>query len=148
MAFDRRSALGGLTVSFALGASALAATPAITNAWSRPATAGSTGVGFVVLSNSGSTSDALVSVSSPVARKVEMHRSSVVGGLAMMEPAPRVSLPAGGVVRFAPGGHHLMFLGLTRTLKLGDSVPATLTFASGAQVKVRFTVALSAPKDF
>ena len=107
--------------------------------------AGMTGVGFMVVSNSGSTPDTLVGVSSPVARKVEVHRSSMAGGMAMMEPAPLVSLPAGGVVRFAPGGYHLMFLGLTRTLKLGDSVPATLTFASGAQVKARFSVALSPP---
>ena len=140
-----RWAASGLAFCLALGASAAAAAPAISGAWSRPAAAGMTGVGFMVVSNSGSTSDALVGVSSPLARKVEIHRSSIAGGMAMMEPAPRVAMPARGVVRFAPGGYHLMFLGLTRTLKLGDSVPATLTFASGAQVRARFSVALSSP---
>ena len=33
-----------------------------------------------------------------------------------------------------------MLIGLTRTLKVGDQAPATLTFASGAKIKVAFAV--------
>ena len=57
----------------------------------------------------------------------------------------RLPLPAGASVTFAPGGYHLMFVGLTKPLKAGDTVPATLTFASGAKVKASFVVGLAPP---
>lgn len=146
-AFSRRIA-AGLVLSLALGLSAAAAAPTVSGAWSRPAAAGATGVGFMVVSNPTPRPDTLISVTSPAARSVAAHRSSLSNGMAMMEPAPRVAVPAGGAVRFAPGGYHLMFTGLTRALKAGDSVPAVLTFASGASVKVRFIVAVLPPKGF
>jgi hypothetical protein len=54
-------------------------------------------------------------------------------------------LPAQGTVTFAPGGYHLMFTGLKRALAIGDRLPATLTFASGARVKTTFVVGLAPP---
>jgi copper(I)-binding protein len=33
-----------------------------------------------------------------------------------------------------------MLIGLTKTLAAGDRVPATLSFAGGAKIKVAFTV--------
>jgi periplasmic copper chaperone A len=86
-----------------------------------------------------------VSVTSPLAREVQVHQSMVHGGMAMMQAAPRVPVPAGGSVTFAPGGYHLMFLNLTKALNVGDKVPATLTFASGAKVTAAFVVGLAPP---
>jgi copper(I)-binding protein len=57
-----------------------------------------------------------------------------------MEKAQSVQAPAGGSVAFAPGGHHLMFVGLKSALKPGQKFPATLIFASGRKVPVAFTV--------
>ncbi len=108
--------------------------------WSRPAAAGGSGAGFMELTNRGRTADALVAVASPLARNVEMHRSVMAGGVMSMRRLARVAVPAGGAVRFAPGGHHLMFLGLSKPLKAGDGLPATLTFASGAKLNVTFAV--------
>ncbi|WP_165837152.1 copper chaperone PCu(A)C [Phenylobacterium hankyongense] len=108
--------------------------------WSRPAAAGTTGVGYMTLANRGRALDALVAVASPVARKVEMHSASMAGGIMRMDRQDRVAIPAGGQVAFAPGGYHLMLVGLAKPLKAGDSVPATLTFASGAKLKVDFAV--------
>ena len=62
-----------------------------------------------------------------------------------MAPEARVPVPAGGQVSFAPGGRHLMLIGLKRPLKLGDKVPATLKFASGANLRVEFVVQAQAP---
>lgn len=62
-----------------------------------------------------------------------------------MKPLARVAVPAGGSVTFAPGGYHLMLIGLTKPVKTGDAVPATLTFASGAKVKVSFVAAMGPP---
>ena len=108
--------------------------------WSRPAVAGTNGVGYMVLANHGRADDALEAVESPIASRVEMHASAMAGGVMSMKKVDRAPIPAGGRATFGPGAYHLMFIGLTRTLKPGDQAPATLTFASGARVAVRFTV--------
>jgi copper(I)-binding protein len=135
-----------LALTLAVATSAQAAAPlTVSGAWSRPAVAGTNGVGYLVVANSGKTPDALVRVETPLAAKVEMHSSSMAGGVMSMKPETRVAVPAGGQAAFAPGGYHLMLIGLTRTLKAGDQVPATLIFASGARAPVSFKVAISAP---
>lgn len=126
-------------------ATAVQAAPQVKAAWSRPAAQGTTGAGFMMLANPGPKPDTLVSVTSPLAREVQIHQSMVHDGVAMMMAASQVPVPAGGSVTFAPGGYHLMFLNLTKALKVGDTVPATLTFASGAKVKASFVVGLAPP---
>ena len=108
--------------------------------WSRPAVAGTNGVGYMVLANHGRKADALEKVESPLAARVEMHASSMAGGVMSMKAQAKVPIPAGGETTFGPGAYHLMFIGLTKTLKPGDQAPATLSFASGAKVSVRFRV--------
>jgi copper(I)-binding protein len=126
-------------------ASALAAPRiAVSGAWSRPAAAGGSAVGFMTLTNHGRP-DALVGADSPAARRVEVHVSSMAGGVMRMTPAPVTPLPAQGRVSFAPGGRHLMFVGLKHALKPGDRLPATLRFRSGARVPVEFRVAAGPP---
>lgn len=130
----------------AVSTNALAA-PQASAAWSRPAAAGTTGAGFLTLSNPGKAADALVAVESPAARKVEIHRSVMRSGVSSMQKLERVDLPPGGRVTFAPGGHHLMLLGLKQGLKTGDKIPATLVFASGARATVQFDVRVAAPSS-
>jgi copper(I)-binding protein len=134
---------------------ALAATPALAAAshiqaslaWSRPAAAGGTGAGFLTLANKGAAADALVGASSPMAAKVELHSSAMQGGMMHMAMTPSAPLPAGGQLTLAPGGRHLMFLGLKKALKIGDKLPATLRFASGATLKVEFAVRVAPPRS-
>ena len=140
MRFIAPAALAALAI-----ASAAQAAPKVTGAWSRPAAQGTTGAGFMTLSNPGAKADALVSVASPLAKGVTIHQSMLHGSMSMMQPVTTVPVPAGGSVTFAPGGYHLMFLELTKPLNVGDSVPATLTFASGATVKATFVVGLAPP---
>ena len=135
-----------LTLIAALAApSAALAAPQVSAAWSRPAPAGATGAGFMTLANPGKAPDALVTVESPWAQSVEVHRSLMNGGVSSMQKQPRVALAPGGTVLFAPGGYHLMFVGLKRPLKPGERLPATLVFASGARVSVAFEVRIAPP---
>ena len=117
----------------------------VAQAWSRPAVAGGVGGGYMVLVNHGKAADALVRIDSPAAREVQVHHSRMVDGMASMAPVTRLSVPAGGSVTFAPGGYHLMFVGLKRALNPGDTLPATLTFASGAKLQASFKVQVSPP---
>lgn len=118
----------------------------VADPWSRPAAANGNGGGFLTVTNRGAAADALVAVETPAARKTEIHRSSTAGGVMKMERQDAgVPIPAGKTVTFAPGGYHVMFLGLTKPTKLGDKLPATLVFKSGAKLKVEFQVAAAAP---
>jgi copper(I)-binding protein len=112
----------------------------VIQAWSRPAVAGGAAVGYLTLVNHGRSPVSLVGAASPLARKGEIHRSSMTGGVMSMAAVPGVLVPPGGTVRFAPGGYHLMFQGLTKTLAPGDRLPATLRFSDGRQEQVAFLV--------
>jgi copper(I)-binding protein len=133
-----------LTLSLAFAAEAQPK-PSVSGAWSRPAVAAANGVGYMTVTNPRTTADALVRVETPLAARVEMHSSSMAGGVMSMKKLERVAVPARGHVAFAPGGSHLMLIGLTRTLGAGDKVPATLTFASGAKVQTTFAVGVTPP---
>jgi copper(I)-binding protein len=117
----------------------------VRNPWSRPAAAGMVGVGYMTLVNPGARPEALVSVESPAANRVEIHRSTMEHGVMTMSPQARVETPAGGSVAFAPGGYHLMFIGLKRELKPGDKLPATLVFEGGRRIRIEFSVGNGGP---
>ena len=119
----------------------------VVQAWSRPAAAGMTGAGYMTVRNHGKQPQTLVKVESPVARKVEMHRTVTAGGVSRMQPLSQLVIPAGGETKFAPGGQHLMLVGLTRPLKAGQRAPATLTFASGVKVRAEIVVGAAAPPE-
>jgi periplasmic copper chaperone A len=117
----------------------------ISGAWSRPAPQGGNGVGYVVLANGGKA-DRLVSASTPVAGRVEMHESMVMSGKAMMHPRPRgIALPAGKTVALKPESFHLMMIGLKKPLKVGETVPVTLKFEKSGSVTVPFAVRAAGP---
>lgn len=121
--------------SFAVGALTIG------HPWSRPAAQGGNGAGFLSVSSKGPAADRLVSASSPVAGRVEIHESMVMDGRAMMHPRPGgMPVPAGGKAEMKPGGWHLMFIGLKRPLSIGDRFPATLTFEKAGKVQVEFVV--------
>jgi len=118
----------------------------VLQAWSRPAAAGMSGVGYMTLVNHGAAPATLLAVETPAARKAVIHLTTIANGVASMTSMEAgVAVPAGGTLRFAPGGHHLMLLGLARTIKAGDRVPATLVFAGGRRMKVEFEVRLAPP---
>ena len=85
--------------------------------------------------------DTLVSVSSPVAALAQVHEMRMESNMMMMrELEAGLPLPAGQAVSLAPGGNHIMLLGVTDPLRAGDTVPLTLTFATAAPVEVTATV--------
>lgn len=85
--------------------------------------------------------DRLMSVSSPVAGRAEIHESRIESNMMIMyELRDGLPLPAGETVELKPGGNHIMLLAVTEPLKAGDSVPLTLTFASAAPVEITATV--------
>lgn len=140
-----RNLILGLTAAVLISAPAQAATYRlggleVGQPWSRPAAAGTNGAGYMTLTNRGSAPDTLTAIESPAARIVEMHKTSMDGGVMKMQRLDSVLLPPGKAITFAPGGYHVMLIGLAKTQKAGDVVPATLVFSSGARLKIEFAV--------
>ena len=108
--------------------------------WTR-ATAGKVGAGYTIIVNAGKTPDTLLSAGSPAVDKVEIHTMTMDGGVMKMRPLPDgVAIPAGGTAKLAPGGYHLMLLGLKAPLVAGKLIPLTLNFAKAGPVKVQLKI--------
>jgi len=112
----------------------------VVDAWSRPTPPGiDVGVAYFTIRNAGK-SDRLLRVSSPVAKRAELHVSSMKGGIMRMEPLSAVVIGSGGSASFEPNGRHVMLVGLKRPLKQGDAFPLFLTFAKAGRVEVQVRV--------
>jgi copper(I)-binding protein len=109
--------------------------------WAR-ATPGRTtnGAAYFKLRNSGKKADRLLAVSTPVARRAELHTHRMSGGIMRMRPVDRVDLSAGGDVTFKPGGYHVMLMGLKSPLKKGTQIPLTLTFKKAGKITLKVPV--------
>lgn len=126
-------------------APAPAATVQVADALCRPTPVGRQMTGCYLTLTS-SADDRLTAVSSPRASLVQIHETRMESNMMMMrELREGLPLPAGEAVVLAPGGNHLMLLGVTEPLVAGDTVPLTLTFAASGPVEVTATVAQPAP---
>jgi periplasmic copper chaperone A len=112
----------------------------IERAWARAsAGAATTGAAYLTLKG-GAEPDALVGVSTPIAASAEVHETTTENGVSKMRAAPSLPIPAGAVVTLAPGGYHIMLMGLKHLLTAGQTFPLTLTFAHAAPVTVEVPV--------
>ncbi len=112
----------------------------VQSAWARATTphAASGGI-FLTLTDHGAP-DRLVGAATPAADKAEVHQTVNDGGVMKMDATPSLDLPTDKAVTLAPGGYHIMLLGLKRQLKPGDTFPVTLTFAKAKPVTATVTV--------
>ena len=105
----------------------------IVHPWSRPAAQGQNGVIYLGIRNVGAAEDRLIAVSTPLAKRVEFHRSTMEEGIHRMEKVESIAVPAGGAVELVPGGLHVMLIGLKFMLMAEETIPVTFTFErSGA----------------
>lgn len=99
------------------------------------------GGGYMMITNSGAEADRLIEVRAEFPQ-VMIHLSTVDDqGVARMEHVMALDIPAGETVELAPGGYHVMFMGLNgNPLEEGDKVPATLVFEKAGELEVVFNV--------
>lgn len=109
--------------------------------WARATAEGMpTGAAFLSIRNDGDTADRLLGASTDRAETVEIHRGVMEDGIARMRPVEAVELPAGEEVILAPGGYHLMLMGLDGALVEGTRFPLTLEFERAGEVVVEIAV--------
>ena len=114
----------------------------IVDPWARAATLeGGNSAIYMVLKNTSGTADKLVAASGEVAAAIEIHETKMEGDvMRMAQVEGGIEVPAGGQVELKPGGYHVMLIGLTRDLAVGEKFPVTLEFASGATLQVEAEV--------
>jgi copper(I)-binding protein len=99
------------------------------------------GIGYMSITNKGAAADRLVSASSPAAEKVQIHEMTMQNGVMKMRELPNgLPIEAGKTVSLAPGGNHLMLMGLKAPLKQGDKIPLTLNFEKTGKIDVMLDV--------
>ncbi len=113
----------------------------IVEPWSR-ATPGRApnGVVYLTLRNGTDMAVTLAGAASPAAKKTALHTHKHEGGVMKMRPAGPVTVPAGGMVAFEPGGLHVMLMGLVAPLKEGDKIHLNLKFEDGTELSTMVPV--------
>ena len=109
----------------------------LTDAFSYPTT-GRSGAGYFTLTNDGAA-DALLDVAADYPT-VMLHKSMMKEGVMTMEHQMGVVVPPQGEIEFAPGGYHVMFMGLKEGWGVGDDIKATLIFEKSGSLEVTFKV--------
>jgi copper(I)-binding protein len=98
------------------------------------------------INNKGDKPDRLVSASSPVARRVELHRMELEGTVMRMREVPAIDLPPKTVTELRhSGSYHLMLMDLKQPLKDGDRFDMTLNFERAGSQTVKVWV--QKPRD-
>ncbi len=95
---------------------------------------------YLTIHNTSTQPDTLIGMSAAAVGSVMLHQTTVTNNIAQMQMISQLDIPAGGVVRFAPGGLHLMLDDLKHDLVAGSTITLTLKFASGAIVTVAVPV--------
>ena len=145
------SALGAITLlgAIALGGCGSGSAGGVTadSAWARMSPMSAEN-GAIYMDITASEDDALVGadVGMDTAMMTQIHETTMnADGTMGMSEVESIVLPAGSMVSLAPGGYHIMLMGLKQPLALGDTVAVTLTFESGDQLVVDAEVREEAP---
>lgn len=150
----KRAAGAALLALFTLGAAhahgGRAGDIEITHPFATPTPPGSVnGAAYVVsLENTGKQPDRLLSVSTPIAQRAEIHTMTMsADGVMRMREVDEIVLAPGMSVKMRPGdGYHFMLIGLKQPLKEGDSFPLTMVFERGGKTEVKVVVQVPKPR--
>ena len=108
----------------------------VEDAWVRlPAVSSRPGAAYFTVKG-GADATSLLGVSSPAAVRTELHEMKHEGGMMTMAPIKDIAIPAGGTVKFEPGGKHVMLYDLSPQVRAGGKIPLRLAFANGKTIEV------------
>jgi copper(I)-binding protein len=116
-------------------------TIAVHDAWVR-ASLGQTGTSaaYMTLEASGDQGDRLVAAATPAAAGAELHTHVVEEGVARMRPVAGIEIAPGAPTVLAPGGVHIMLVGLRDRLVEGDTLSLSLTFEHAGSIELEVPI--------
>ncbi|WP_127524496.1 copper chaperone PCu(A)C [Mesorhizobium sp. Z1-4] len=135
-----RKLIATVVVALAVASPALAEESVrIFDAWARASVLASRpGAAYVTVESA--TEDQLLGVATPVAGQVMIHAVEKDGDISRMKHIETLELPAGERITLAPGGMHLMLMGLQDKLSEGTTFPMTLSFENAGEITVEVSV--------
>jgi copper(I)-binding protein len=111
----------------------------ITGVWAR-ATVPGQAVGVAYLTIASAVPVALVRVETDAAKQVQLHNMRMNQGVMEMREHKELKIAANEVLALAPGGMHLMLLGLKKPLKAGEKIFLAFTFVDKTHTEVTSTI--------
>jgi periplasmic copper chaperone A len=109
--------------------------------WSRATPPGAkVAVGYMEIRNRGSQPDRLLSVSSAVAKRVEMHLTQREGEVMKMRQVESFEIPARERFALRPGGAHLMLVDIAQPLEKGARFTMSLRFERAGELEIELEV--------
>lgn len=113
----------------------------INDPWIRPAAQGANSAFFFQLENKGDKADTLIAVKFAHSEVVELHETfKKENDMMGMRAVKFVAVPAKGTVVFKPRDLHIMLIGLTKDVKIGDSYELKLVFKKSGEIKTKAVV--------
>lgn len=114
----------------------------IDHPWIRATPPGATVAGgYLSITNTGSTTDRLLSVTTVISPPASIHETMIEDGVARMVPlSDGLVIPQGETVTLDPLGVHIMFEELAAPLAAGTTIDAILVFEIAGEVSVVFNV--------
>ena len=110
----------------------------IKNIWARPAVKYANSALYFIIKNIGNKTDTLISAQSNIAEETEVHESFKKENDRMgMRPAGKITINPKTELEFKPGGFHVMLLGVTKDLKIGDKIEALILFKHAGRIKLK-----------
>jgi len=91
---------------------------------------------YFTLYNTSDEAHQIVNVTSEEAIQVQLHTTLEKDGVYSMQRLTSVDVPAKKNTYFAPGGKHIMLMGLIESLSPGEHVPLTIIFEDGSYVRL------------
>jgi copper(I)-binding protein len=112
----------------------------VSDAWIRALPANLPAAGYFTLHNTSRKEISLTAAQTSACGMLMLHKSAESGGMGSMQDVTSVAVPAGGTVKFAPGGYHLMCMDPTPAVAPGATVSITLSFSDGSRSQTGFAV--------
>jgi periplasmic copper chaperone A len=112
----------------------------VSDPWVRTVIPSRPAAGYFTLSNKTTKPEEMVGASSPACKSVMLHHSVDQNGVERMLMVKSVVVPAGGQIKFAPGGYHLMCMSPSKDVKPGNSMSITLRFKDSSTITASFPI--------
>lgn len=127
------------TASMYIGAKGIEVTG---EAYARPTVEGQhQGGAFLTLHNDSAQANKLLSASTNIAARSELHTHINDNGVMRMRKVQNgLTIPAHGDLELKPGSYHIMFFDLKQPLKEGDTFPLRLKFQHGSSKTITVQV--------
>ncbi|MBL4756753.1 MAG: copper chaperone PCu(A)C [Rhizobiales bacterium] len=114
----------------------------IENAWIREMPSGAeVAAGYLDITNQGSVADRLIGAEASGAMSATLHHMTIDdNGVMRMRPLENLEIAPGETLHMAPGGNHLMIMGVNEPYEAHSDVDIILTFEQAGTITTPFFV--------